>query len=165
MGQGWDSLCIAPRLLLHLLTQPQLPLHATTAEVCEFPAVPGCKPGRRAAIQPEDSRSGGKHSRAAPAVKLSAGQERAPRKRDGAIRNAELAADLRASHQTRQIYRPQEGKARPGQQQGLAQAPGEKTSREAAITPATAPARCRHRAAAWLPAGPAQAALARVWFC
>lgn len=144
MGQGWDSLCIAPRLLLHLLTQPQLPSHTAPAKACEFLAVPGCKPGQRAAIQPKDSRSGGKHSRAMPAVKLSAGQELASRKRDGAMRNAELAADLRASHQTRQIYSPREGKAGPGQWRGLAQAPGEKTSREAAITPATALARCRH---------------------
>lgn len=66
-------------------------------------------------IRPEDSGSDSKHSWAAPAVKLSAGQELAPRKRDGARRNAELAADLRALHQTRQIYRPREGKAGPGQ--------------------------------------------------
>lgn len=38
----------------------------------------------------------------------------------------------------RQIYRPQEGKAGPGQSQGLAQAPREKTKQEAAITPALA---------------------------
>lgn len=165
MGQGCNSLCIAPRLLLHLLTQPQLPSHTTTVKACEFPAVPGHQPGRRAAIQPEDSRLGGKHSQAATAVKLSAGQKLAPRKRDRAMRNAELAADLRASHQARQIYRPWEGKAGPGQQRGLAQAPGEKTSREAAITPATALACCRQQVAARLPAGPAQAVLTRVWSC
>lgn len=75
MGRDWDSLRIAPWLLLHLLTQPQLPSRTLTAKTCEFPAVPGFEPGRRAAIQPKDSRSGGKHSWATPAVKLSAGQK------------------------------------------------------------------------------------------
>lgn len=85
-------------------------------------------------------------------------QELAPRKQDGATQNAELAADLRALQQTRQIYHPPEGKAGLGQQRGLAQAPREKTSREAAITPAVA-TRPRHTAGReqqQLLAGPAQ---------